>query len=166
MALLPIAMASVQSAHAQPLDPSPLVARPAQAQGPDPDRVCPRLARTPARTTLCSHGGDPVEQFGGRSDLTTPPPSASAPALSALCSDGGVSGQRVEVLYGVPRDRTNRYNDMLTTMRNVVAQVDSNLDASDASTTQHYRFLCEERHGRDHLKCDTAADRFRQQLHL
>jgi hypothetical protein len=72
------------------------------------------------------------------------PPAAATPAQWArLCHDGGVTGKRVEILYGVPLDRANRYAEMLATMRNVLVEVAGNLDDSDVATTQHYRFLCE-----------------------
>ena len=92
---------------------------------------------------MCTHGPDPVRAFGSPGEVGTPPAPASAPALAALCTDGGVSGKRIEVIYGVPQDRTNRYSTQLTTMRNVLAQVNNNLDAADAATTQSYRWLCE-----------------------
>jgi hypothetical protein len=108
-----------------------------------PPELCERLEHTPAQVPMCSHGPDPVRAFGSPSEVAAPPPPASAAALAALCVDGGVSGKRIEVLYGVPQDRTNRYSTMLTTMRNVLAETNNNLDASDAATTQGYRWLCE-----------------------
>lgn len=108
-----------------------------------PPGLCDRLQQTPAQVPMCTHGPDPVSAFGSPGEVGAPPPSAPAPALAALCVDGGVTGKRVEVLYGVPQDRANRYSAQLTTMRNVLAQANSNLDAADAATTQGYRWLCE-----------------------
>ena len=109
--------------------------------GPAPDltKLCARLQRTPAKVPLCTHGADSVAAL----DETGQPPPAAPAATAALCDAGGVTGKRVEILYGVPQDKPNRYGNMLTTMRNVLAQVDDNLDSSDGATTQHYRFLCE-----------------------
>ncbi len=122
--------------------PAEQVATAAQetAAGPDLNRLCAKLQRTPARVPLCTHGPDTLAALGSPDG---PPPSEVPADLAAMCSDGGVTGKRIEVLYGVPQDRKNRYSEMLTTMQNVLAQVDGNLDASDDRTSQHYRFLCE-----------------------
>lgn len=115
----------------------------APAAGPDLAKVCAKLARTPAKTPLCTHGPDELGALGGPEALTNAPADATPADLAVLCSDGGFAGRRIEVLYGVPSDRTNRYAQMLPTMLNVLAETDANLDASDADTAQHYRFLCE-----------------------
>ncbi|MDJ0339375.1 Ig-like domain-containing protein [Cryobacterium sp. PH31-O1] len=116
---------------------------------PDLARICARLKLTVARTTLCSHGPDPVDAFGGAARLKQTSAAVeqrlfAAPAseLTALCSAGGVSGKRIEVIYGVPRDRTNRYSTMLAPLRDMMRQVNNNLEAADAATSQNYRFLC------------------------
>lgn len=115
--------------------------RPALAPaGPDLGKLCDRLQRTPARSPLCTHGPDRVPALG----VVDEPAPAAAPAdLAALCPAGGVTGKRIEVLYGVPQDRANQYAAKLVEMRNVLAQADGNLDSSDPSMSQHYRFLCE-----------------------
>lgn len=115
----------------------------AGAAGPDLGRLCARLQHTPAKTPLCTHGPDTLHAFQGRDALTAAPEPAAPAQLAALCRDGGVSGRRVEVLYGVPKDRPNRYGNVLLSMQSVLAEVDADLDASDADTEQHYRFLCE-----------------------
>ncbi|WP_241977704.1 Ig-like domain-containing protein [Cryobacterium sp. TMS1-13-1] len=116
---------------------------------PDLSKLCDRLKLTLARTKLCSHGPDPVEAFGGAARLRQTSaaaeesvPAAPASELTALCSAGGVSGKRIEVIYGVPQDRTNRYATMLAPLRDVMRQVNNNLEAADAATSQNYRFLC------------------------
>ena len=116
---------------------------------PDLTRLCDRLKLTLARTRLCSHGPDPVEAFGGAAKLRQTSaaaeeslPAAPASELTALCSAGGVSGKRIEVIYGVPRDRTNRYAAILAPLRDMMRQVNNNLEAADVATSQNYRFLC------------------------
>ena len=116
---------------------------------PDLAKICARLKLTVAKTTLCSHGPDPVDAFGGAQKLRQTSALeeqgvAAAPAseLTALCSTGGVSGKRVEVIYAVPQDRTNRYSTMLASLRDMMRQVNNNLEAADAATSQNYRFLC------------------------
>ncbi|TFD70600.1 Ig-like domain-containing protein [Cryobacterium sp. Hb1] len=116
---------------------------------PDLAKLCARLKITVAKTTLCSHGPDPVAAFGGAAKLKQTSALeeqrvAAAPAseLTALCSAGGVSGKRIEVIYGVPQDRTNRFAEMLAPLRDIMRQVNNNLEAVDAATSQSYRFLC------------------------
>lgn len=116
---------------------------------PDLAKICARLKITVARTTLCSHGPDPVDAFGGAARLKQTSAvqeqgvaAAAASELTALCSAGGVSGKRIEVIYGVPQDRTNRYNAMVAPLRDMMRQVNNNLEAADAATSQTYRFLC------------------------
>ena len=116
---------------------------------PDRTQLCDRLKLTLAKTRLCSHGPDPVTAFGGAARLKQTSaaaeegnPFAPASELTALCTAGGVSGKRIEVIYGVPRDRTNRYTTMLAPMRDMMRQVNNNLEAADAATSQNYRFLC------------------------
>ncbi|SEN32028.1 Ig-like domain-containing protein [Cryobacterium luteum] len=116
---------------------------------PDLAKICARLKRTVAKTTLCSHGPDPVGAFGGATKLKQTSAGeeqgvAVAPAseLTALCSATGVSGKRIEVIYGVPQDRTNRFSTMLAPVRDMMRQVNNNLEAADAATSQNYRFLC------------------------
>lgn len=53
-----------------------------------------------------------------------------------------MSGKRIEVIYGIPQDRTNRYSTMLAPLRDMMRQVNNNLEAADAATSQNYRFLC------------------------
>jgi hypothetical protein len=116
---------------------------------PDLTQLCDRLKLTLAKTRLCSHGPDPVTAFGGAARLKQTSaaaeegsPFAPASELTALCTASGVSGKRIEVIYGVPRDRTNRYATMLAPMRDMMRQVNNNLEAADAATSQNYRFLC------------------------
>ncbi|MDJ0376501.1 Ig-like domain-containing protein [Cryobacterium sp. PH31-L1] len=112
-------------------------------------KLCARLKITVAKTTLCSHGPDPVDAFGGAARLKQTSTAeehrvTAAPGseLTALCSAGGVSGKRIEVIYGVPQDRTNRYAQMLAPLRDIMRHVNNNLEAADAATSQNYRFLC------------------------
>jgi Divergent InlB B-repeat domain len=106
------------------------------AQGPC-DKLKPVAS---SHVPLCTHGPDRLQDVKGPGG-GSPPPATAAPG--GLCSDGGVSGRRIEVLYGVPQDRTNRFSSVLATMQSVLAQADANLDGSDADTSQHYRFLCQ-----------------------
>ena len=124
-------------------------AQTAAQTAPDLSRLCDRLKLTLARTRLCSHGPDPVEAFGGAARLKQTSaaaeesvPAAPASELTALCTAGGVSGKRIEVIYGVPQDRINRYAAMLAPLRDMMRQVNNNLEAADAATSQNYRFLC------------------------
>ncbi len=132
------APASPASASAPAPSASPAVSG---QRCPDLGQLCERLQRVPAKTPLCTHGGDPLRPRAAAPSTSTSPTVAATPA--DLCTDGGVSGRRIEVLYAVPRDRPNRYSQLLPTMRKVLLEADQNLDDSGASTTQHYRFLCE-----------------------
>lgn len=87
----------------------------------------------------CTHGPDPVASDTGDpvfpADPTTVPPAAP-------CTGDGTSGKRIEVIYGVPKDKTNSYSTSVSPIRNAVAWADFNLDISDLLTTQHLRWLC------------------------
>jgi Bacterial Ig-like domain len=121
----------------------PAAAAPAERHVPGLAEVCEDLHETPATVPLCTHGADRVSTFGGHAAVREAPAAATPTDLAAMCTGDGVSGKRIEVIYGVPRDRPNRYATMLPAIRNVLAEVDGNLDAADAGTTQHYRWLCE-----------------------
>jgi hypothetical protein len=115
---------------------------PDHPHGPDVDVVCEDLHETPTRVPLCTHGGDRVATFGGHAEVQEAPAAATPTDLAALCTGDGVSGRRIEVLYGVPQDRTNRYATMLPTIRNVLAQIDGNLAEAGTGVEQHYRWYC------------------------
>ncbi|MBG6214920.1 hypothetical protein RCH23_002646 [Cryobacterium sp. CAN_C3] len=117
---------------------------------PDLAMICARLKVTLAKTAVCSHGPDPVGAFGGAAKLKQTSAAVeqgvgAAPALelTALCGVGGVSSKRIEVIYGVPQDRANRYASTVVPLRDTMRQVNNNLEAADAATSQNYRFLCE-----------------------
>jgi RTX calcium-binding nonapeptide repeat (4 copies) len=102
----------------------------------------PGLTPVPTRERLlCTHGGDPAAAI----DVFTPQLAPGTPSTAgALCPDGGKTGPRIEVIYGVPADRTNRYATMRSTVRASVKDADSFLDASTPGLAgQHYRWLCE-----------------------
>ena len=139
-AVLMAVLVAVVAALSVVVPVAPAIAAP--PRGPDVERLCGQLEQTPARVPLCTHGPDPVRALGGVAALATPPPLASPATLAGLCHDGGVSGKRIEVLYGVPQDRVSRYDEMLPVMRRVLAETDANLDASDPGTSQHYRWVC------------------------
>jgi Ca2+-binding RTX toxin-like protein len=93
---------------------------------------------------LCSHGGDPVGKLKKSTPAIQGPQSPTSLATVAPCPDGGTGGKRIEVIYGVPQDRTNQYATTVQTIRDTVAQADAFLDASTPGVTgQHYRWLCD-----------------------
>jgi RTX calcium-binding nonapeptide repeat (4 copies) len=97
-----------------------------------------------AKFQACTHGGD------ARAKVTKPARDAAAHRRIAIapaaapCPDGGTSGKRIEVIYGVPQDRVNQYSASVATIRDTIALADGFLDSATPSLGgQHYRWLCE-----------------------
>lgn len=92
----------------------------------------------------CTHGGDPAVE---------PDPAEPGAALErdapetvppAPCPGDGVSGQRVQVLYGYPSGTVNHIDDKVEAIRKRVARADyylNNSGSQDAGS-QHVRWLC------------------------
>ena len=118
----------------------PSGAAPSQERGA-PQSTCNGLKDLPrSKVPLCTHGGDLASQIGGGQAINEG--TATSSAGTAPCLNGGSSGARVEVIYGVPKDRTNNYRDSLSAIRKVIANADYQLDASSPGAGQHYRWMC------------------------
>jgi Ca2+-binding RTX toxin-like protein len=147
MLCLSALVAPAASAHERLPTSAAAAAAESIAGKPDTTSLCERLRPLPGFSVpMCSHGGDPVRAFPSISKGLAAPATAlkaDADLAAAPCLDGGTSGRRVEVLYAVPKDRTNRYNAMLPTMRSVLAETDANLNSAGGANAQHYRWLCE-----------------------
>ncbi len=87
----------------------------------------------------CTHGPDPVNGDQGDPVFAADPPGTPP---NPPCFGDGSSGKRVEVIYGVPKDLTNRYATVVGAIRVAAAWADFNLDSSDLLTSQHLRFRC------------------------
>jgi len=105
---------------------------------------------------LCSHGPDPappgVDVREGRTDAEVAADLAGAEAASAdglnpdgiACIGDGATGYRVQALYVVPTDRTNRASTVVPTIRATYApRVESQFARSAAETggEAHVRFV-------------------------
>lgn len=87
----------------------------------------------------CTHGGDPAPTLAE----TRAAMGAAGPTPAAPCPGNGVSGKRVRVLYGYPKDTTNRVTAKRSEIRRAVALADANLDAATPLTPgQHLRLYC------------------------
>jgi len=102
-----------------------------------------------ADNVAVSPAPDPVDVFGGRAELKQRSTAlqsrgsvAPADEFTALCSFGGTSGKRLEVICGVPQDRPNRYAEIVAPLSALIRQASNNLEAADTATSQNYRFLC------------------------
>ena len=98
------------------------------------------IAKRPNGQTLCSHGADPGGAVGAlvstRDSATVPP---------APCVEGGIAGNRVQVLYAVPQGAASNYSNMVGTVRKKAAYADYYLDRSSGAADQHVRWLCNRR---------------------
>lgn len=101
--------------------------------------LCGPLRSIAAADPGCTHGGDPAPTDAGvRSAAAVAGPTPAAP-----CPGDGVSGKRVRVLYGYPKDTKNRVAAKRAAIQQAAAVADANLDAATAGTPgQHYRFYC------------------------
>ena len=100
---------------------------------PDPCGKGLRVSAHADDRAVCTHGADVL-------GLPLPTDDPSAPP--APCLTDGVSGNRVQVLYGVPADRPNDYANKVATIRTAVDNADWYFETSDAGTSQHLRWLC------------------------
>jgi hypothetical protein len=120
-----------------------------------------------ARSGVCTHGPDPapagrdvravpstaaVREAAGLSPIpsaanttpgTTTPPSDGSGAI--VCSGDGVTGKRVEVLYVLPSDKTDRYASIKDALGSYMVRADRQLNASARETggSRHWRFVTE-----------------------
>lgn len=120
-----------------------------------------------ARSGVCTHGPDPapagrdvreprstadLREAAGLSPLpsiaaTTPgtstPPTDGTGAI--VCDGDGVSGKRVEVLYMLPADKTDRFASIKDALGQYVIRADRQLNASAAETggSRHWRLVTE-----------------------
>ena len=120
-----------------------------------------------ARSGVCTHGPDPapagrdvrverstaeLRQEAGLSPVpsvvnttpgTTTPPTDGSGAI--MCNGDGVAGKRIEVLYVIPSDKTDRFTTIKDALGQYVVRADRQLNASAAETSgsRHWRFVTE-----------------------
>ena len=131
----------IAGALASPAVPSALAAAPAAARtvstGPCGD-LHPIVAS--ADTTVCTHGGDRAPTRTTREARRSAPASTVPPAP---CTEDGVSGPRVRVLYGYPKGTSNRVTAFRPEIQQAVALADLNLDIATLTPPgKHYRLYC------------------------
>jgi hypothetical protein len=106
----------------------------------DPAAACAHGLKVAAQDdnhVFCSHGPDSADAVG---DLGLP--GGGTTPTPAPCIGDGASGARIEVVYGAPSDVPNDYTNKVASIRTAIDQADQYFEASDASTTQHLRWLC------------------------
>lgn len=100
---------------------------------PDPCGKGLRVSAHADDRAVCTHGADVL-------GLPLPTDNPSAPP--APCAGDGVSGNRIQVMYGWPSDRPHDYANKLATIRTAVDNADWYFETSDSGSTQHLRWLC------------------------
>ena len=113
----------------------------------------------PSGAVTCTHGPDPLEglvehQPHGADDPehsdgdllpADPDGSGTSPAVpdGIRCFGDGRDGNRVQAVYAVPSDRTDRYREVVSDIRRWAAQTDSVFTSSAAlyGETRHVRFV-------------------------
>jgi ribosomal protein L24E len=117
----------------------------------------------PGGRALCTHGADPAPD--GVDDRTPQPlnapgrsqglifhdPPGDAPSKAAAtpgigCYGDGRDGNRVQAIYAVPSDRTDRYSQVVPSIRQWAAETDAVFQASAAQTggTRRIRFVTDQ----------------------
>jgi ribosomal protein L24E len=142
----------------------PLAASGIFADGPgaDPAGMCGDLTviRLQGGRALCTHGPDPAPPGidvavpqplvapGRAQGLLLPDPPGDAPVQAAAapgiaCYGDGQNGSRVQAVYAVPADRPDRYDQVLSSIRQWAAGTDAVFQASAAKTggTRRIRFV-------------------------
>lgn len=114
-----------------------------------------------ARSGVCTHGPDPApagvdvrrERSTAELVATTPPSvSATVPGTTVpptdgsgavVCEGDGVSGRRVQTLYVVASDRTDRFDALKTTLGGYAVNADRqyNASAQQNGAARHLRFV-------------------------
>jgi hypothetical protein len=96
---------------------------------------------------MCTHGPDPFPPGINRNTvvnlLPAPKPGIAGPSALAVCEGDGSTGKRVEVLY--VHGNTDRYSQVLETLRTVAEGVDTiyNESAKETGGERHVRFVTE-----------------------
>jgi Calx-beta domain-containing protein len=122
-----------------------------------------RIIPTPDGRVLCTHGPDPAPDgvdYRGPQSLNAPgraqglifhDPPGDAPSKAAAtpgigCYGDGRDGNRVQAIYAVPVDRTDRYFQVLASIRQWAAETDAVFQASAAQTggTRRIRFVTDQ----------------------
>jgi hypothetical protein len=105
-----------------------------------PAAACGGLRPVAPVDPACTHGGDPVPtDAAARSSAAA----AAGPTPAAPCPGDGVSGKRVRVMYGYPKDTVNRVSSKRSEIREAVSLAGVNLDEATPGTPgQHYRAYC------------------------
>lgn len=100
---------------------------------------CGPMRTVAAADAGCTHGGDPAPTA---SELRMAA-GAPGPVPAAPCPGNGVSGKRIRVFYGYPKDTSNRVSAKRGEIRQAVAFADVNLDEATPGTPgQHLRLYC------------------------
>jgi hypothetical protein len=127
----------------------------------------------PDGRVACTHGPDPAPEGvdpsipqplvvpGQAQGLIFPDPPGDAPTTAAgtpgiPCYGDGQSGNRVQAIYAVPTDRTDRYDQVLASIRQWAADTDAVINASAGKTggTRHVRFVTD-------AACNLVVERVR-----
>ncbi|HVW31200.1 MAG TPA: Calx-beta domain-containing protein, partial [Acidimicrobiia bacterium] len=130
-----------------------------------------RIIPTPDGRALCTHGSDPAPDGvdfhvpqplatpGQPRGLLFPDPPGGAPTYAAAtpgigCYGNGTDGNRVQAVYAFPADRSDRYNQVLASIRQWAAETDAVFQASAAQTggTRRVRFVTDQ-------NCDLSVAR-------
>ena len=122
-----------------------------------------RIVPVPDGRVLCTHGADPAPDgvdAGVPRPLVTPGkaqglilpdtpgdrPSTAAATPGIGCYGDGRDGNRVQAIYAVPSDRTDRYSQVLPSIRQWAAETDAVFQASASQTggARRIRFVTDQ----------------------
>jgi hypothetical protein len=112
--------------------------------GPDPAPAGTDVRETPSTAVVRTNAGlSPIPSAVNTTPGTTTAPTDGTGAI--ICSGDGVTGKRVEVLYVVPSDKTDRFDSIRDALGQYVVRADRQLNASARETggSRHWRFVTE-----------------------
>jgi hypothetical protein len=112
--------------------------------GPDPAPAGTDVRETPSTAEVRTNAGlSPIPSAVNTTPGTTTAPTDGTGAI--MCSGDGVTGKRVEVLYVVPADKTDRFETIKDALGQYVIRADRQLNASARETggSRHWRFVTE-----------------------
>ena len=112
--------------------------------GPDPAPAGRDVRDVPSTAAVRAAAGvSPIPSVTNTTPGTTTPPSDGSGAI--VCNGDGVTGKRVEVLYVLPSDKTDRFDSVKDALGSYMVRADRQLNASAAETagSRHWRFVTE-----------------------